>query len=84
MSGPWERRWHPLLDEWVIISSSSAVRPWSGARSDGKKETTPEHDPSCFLCPRVVRANLQLTPPNPPTRRINHPRIKPCLPIRFR
>jgi len=57
MSGPWERRWHPLLDEWVIISSSSAVRPWSGARSDGKKETTPEHDPSCFLCPRVVRAN---------------------------
>ena len=57
MSGPWERRWHPLLDEWVVISSVSASRPWSGARSGGDTYTAPRHDPSCFLCPGVTRAN---------------------------
>jgi len=57
MTGAWERRWHPLLDEWVIISASSAVRPWSGARSDGGGVKAVQHDPDCYLCPRVVRAS---------------------------
>jgi len=57
VSGPWERRWHPLLDEWVVISSSSAARPWSGARSSGAEETPKRHDPSCYLCPGVTRAS---------------------------
>jgi len=62
MSGPWERRWHPLLDEWVVISSSSAARPWSGARSDGAIAHTPQHDPDCYLCPRVTRATGSINP----------------------
>ena len=57
MSGPWERRWHPLLDEWAVISSSSAARPWSGARSSAASDSAPEHDPDCYLCPGVTRAN---------------------------
>jgi len=62
MSGPWERRWHPLLDEWVIISSSSAARPWSGARSDGSATKSAKHDPSCYLCAGVTRANGAVNP----------------------
>ena len=57
MSGPWERRWHPLLDEWVVISSTSAARPWSGARSSGSANKLNAHDPSCYLCPGVTRAS---------------------------
>jgi len=62
MSGPWERRWHPLLNEWVIISSSSAVRPWSGATATNSTTKTPQHDPSCFLCPGVTRASGNQNP----------------------
>lgn len=62
MSGPWERRWHPLLNEWVIISSSSAARPWSGATAVASTSQTPKHDPNCFLCPGVTRASGQINP----------------------
>lgn len=62
MSGPWERRWHPLLDEWVVISSSSAARPWSGARSSGALNPPPRHDPTCYLCPGVTRASGHTNP----------------------
>jgi len=62
MSGPWERRWHPLLNEWVIISSSSAVRPWSGATAINRTVKPPQHDPNCFLCPSVTRASGSQNP----------------------
>lgn len=62
MSGPWERRWHPLLDEWVIISSSSASRPWSGAKANAKTTALAKHDASCFLCPGVTRASGENNP----------------------
>lgn len=55
--GPWQRRWQPLLEQWVLISSSSAARPWSGAVSSASKASTPVHDPDCYLCPSVTRAN---------------------------
>lgn len=55
--GPWQRRWQPLLQQWVLVSSSSAVRPWSGALSKAASSTTPQHDPECYLCPRVTRAS---------------------------
>ncbi len=62
MSGPWERRWHLLFDEWVVISASSAARPWAGARSEGAKAAVPQHDPSCYLCPGVTRASGDVNP----------------------
>ncbi len=62
MSGPWERRWHPLLDEWVIISSSSASRPWSGAKAEVSKTDSPQFDPDCYLCPGVTRASGHVNP----------------------
>jgi UDPglucose--hexose-1-phosphate uridylyltransferase len=53
----WQRRWQPLLQQWVLISARSAARPWSGAMSSGEEQSLPKHDPDCYLCPGVVRAN---------------------------
>lgn len=38
------------------MSATSAARPWSGAVSSSAKIQVPEHDPECYLCPRVTRA----------------------------
>ena len=62
MSGNWQRRWHPLLSQWVLISATSAKRPWSGATSTANPESKLAHDPDCYLCPGVTRANGQKTP----------------------
>jgi UDPglucose--hexose-1-phosphate uridylyltransferase len=53
----WERRWHPILREWVIIAANTNERPWSGAKVSAIGETSPEHDPGCYLCPGVTRAS---------------------------
>ena len=55
--GNWERRWHPLLSQWVIIAATTGNRPWNGAVVGGSEEATPQHDPSCYLCPRNTRSN---------------------------
>ncbi len=61
-AGGRERRWQPLLEQWVIVSAASAARPWSGATSDAATAAKPAHDPDCYLCPRVVRANGAANP----------------------
>lgn len=62
MSGAWERRWHPLLQQWVLIAGNSAVRPWSGAMATVSATELPSHDPDCYLCPGVTRANGSQNP----------------------
>ncbi len=62
MSGNWQRRWHPLLSQWVLISARSAARPWSGAMATASTQHSSRHDPDCYLCPRVTRANGQINP----------------------
>lgn len=62
MSANWQRRWQPMLDQWVLISARSAARPWSGAMAAASSIKTPSHDPDCYLCPRVVRANGTANP----------------------
>lgn len=57
MSGNWQRRWQPLLQQWVMISARSAARPWSGAVTSRETAKAASHDPSCYLCPGVTRAN---------------------------
>lgn len=52
----WEKRWHPLRQEWVIVSAATGARPWSGAVVGADAASTPSHDPHCYLCPRVTRA----------------------------
>lgn len=61
-AGNWERRWHPLRQEWVIIAAQTSDRPWSGAVLDEQTARPPKHDPSCFLCPAVTRAGGESMP----------------------
>jgi len=57
----WELRWHPLRGEWVVIAAHRDQRPWRGGKvSEPPKE--PTYDPSCYLCPRNVRANGDTNP----------------------
>jgi UDPglucose--hexose-1-phosphate uridylyltransferase len=53
----WERRWHPLLQEWVILAATTSDRPWSGAIIASGDKTEPDFDPGCYLCPGVTRAS---------------------------
>lgn len=62
MAGNWERRWQPLLEQWVLVSARTAARPWSGAMATGVTQANSKHDPDCYLCPRVVRANGDTNP----------------------
>ncbi len=57
-----ERRWQPLLEQWVIISAASSGRPWSGATVARARTSQPDHDPECYLCPGVTRASGVINP----------------------
>jgi UDPglucose--hexose-1-phosphate uridylyltransferase len=52
--GKWEKRWHPLRQEWVVYSAHRNQRPWQGAGLIEPIES-PVYDPSCYLCPRNKR-----------------------------
>ena len=62
IAGNWQRRWHPLLDQWVLVSARSAARPWSGALATANQSTPESFDSSCYLCPRVKRASGAVNP----------------------
>jgi len=52
-----ERRYNPLLDEWVLVSPQRTQRPWQGQVE--ATEAAPEqaqYDPACYLCPGNVRS----------------------------
>lgn len=57
MNGNWEKRWHPLLQEWVILAATTSDRPWSGDTVKAISNDAPEFDPGCYLCPGVTRAS---------------------------
>ncbi len=50
----WEQRWHPLREEWVVVSAHRQTRPWSGEMV-ASMEPTPAYDPACHLCPGNAR-----------------------------
>ncbi len=62
VQGKWETRWHPLLEQWVIISANTSVRPWSGKISKAPGSAESAHDANCYLCPRVTRASGSVNP----------------------
>jgi UDPglucose--hexose-1-phosphate uridylyltransferase len=53
----WEERWHPLRQEWVVISSHRDNRPWLGETLGEAKSGRPEYDPTCYLCPGNSRVS---------------------------
>ncbi len=59
--GKWEKRWHPLREEWVVYSAHRNSRPWQGAGLVKPKESHP-YDPSCYLCPGNARIHGSSNP----------------------
>lgn len=58
-SPPWEERWHPLREEWIIIAAHRQRRPWIGATLAHSAAAAPAYEPDCYLCagnPRVSGA----------------------------
>jgi UDPglucose--hexose-1-phosphate uridylyltransferase len=46
----WEKRWHPLREEWIVYSAHRNTRPWQGADLI-KPSSGPAYDAGCYLCP---------------------------------
>lgn len=59
--GSWEKRWHPLREEWVVYSAHRNKRPWQGAGLI-KHKVSPTYDPSCYLCPGNPRVHGTANP----------------------
>ena len=59
--GQWEKRWHPLREEWIVYSAHRNSRPWQGAGLV-KPAEAPAYDPQCYLCPGNKRVNGKMNP----------------------
>ncbi|KAM3420234.1 Galactose-1-phosphate uridylyltransferase [Cercospora zeina] len=56
------RRYNLLRGSWVLVSPHRTKRPWQGAQEEASKNTLPEYDPACYLCPRNKRAQGDSNP----------------------
>ncbi len=54
--GKWEKRWHPLREEWIVYAAHRNARPWSGASVTGQQQA-PAYDAKCYLCPGNPRVS---------------------------
>jgi len=59
--GKWEKRWHPLREEWVVYSAHRNNRPWQGAGLIKPKESH-VYDATCYLCPGNKRIHGSANP----------------------
>lgn len=57
----WEKRWHPLREEWVVYSAHRNSRPWQGAGLIKPKQSA-EYEPTCYLCPGNARVHGKKNP----------------------
>ena len=57
----WEKRWHPLRQEWIVYAAHRNSRPWSGA-SVKTTDEAPSYDPNCYLCPGNTRIHNDKNP----------------------
>ena len=56
------RRYNPLSDEWLLVSSNRTSRPWLGLAESAPDSRRPRYDAACYLCPGNVRANGEQNP----------------------
>ncbi len=56
------RRYNPLLDEWLLVSSARTQRPWQGREEVPPAAPVVQYDPTCYLCPGNRRAKGQTNP----------------------
>lgn len=61
-TGKWEKRWHPLRQEWVVYASHRNNRPWTTGTNSQTPKTSPSYDPSCYLCPGNERIHGDINP----------------------
>lgn len=59
--GP-HRRYDPLTDQWILVSSGRTQRPWLGREEAPLPEERPRYDPGCYLCPGNARARGDVNP----------------------
>ncbi len=53
--GKWEKRWHPLREEWVVYAAHRNSRPWTTGTHAAAPRQGPAYDPGCYLCPGNAR-----------------------------
>lgn len=58
----WERRWHPLREEWVVYAAHRNTRPWTTPESNITPKNTLDYDPNCYLCPGNLRVHGDVNP----------------------
>ncbi len=56
------RRYNPLVDEWLLVSSERTLRPWQGRQEPPPPGQVEPYDPACYLCPGNQRANGAANP----------------------
>ncbi|KAL2164893.1 hypothetical protein VTH06DRAFT_189 [Thermothelomyces fergusii] len=56
------RRYNPLTGAWLLVSPHRTKRPWQGQQEAPSKNTLPEYDPKCYLCPGNQRAQGDRNP----------------------
>ena len=59
--GKWEKRWHPLREEWVVYAAHRNSRPWKGAPPVIPSGAV-TYDPQCYLCPGNPRSSGVINP----------------------
>ncbi len=51
-TGKWEKRWHPIFEQWVVYAAHRNTRPWSvPATGFSESESRKSYEPDCYLCP---------------------------------
>lgn len=56
------RRYNILTGEWIQVSPHRTKRPWQGKTEVQARESKPEYDPECYLCPVNLRAGGKKNP----------------------
>ncbi|OAA66490.1 galactose-1-phosphate uridylyltransferase [Niveomyces insectorum RCEF 264] len=56
------RRYNPLTGTWLLVSPHRTKRPWQGQQEAPSKNTLPEYDAACYLCPGNKRAQGDRNP----------------------
>jgi UDPglucose--hexose-1-phosphate uridylyltransferase len=56
------RRFNPLTDEWVLVSTTRIRRPLQTGQGSRKPTGRVSYDPGCYLCPGNSRANGDRNP----------------------
>lgn len=59
--GQWEKRWHPLRQEWVVYAAHRNTRPWT-FETKQMEAALPDYDPHCYLCPCNTRISGKKNP----------------------